>query len=141
MKYIKLYETGEWCNYVDLDYVKKHPDDDSEEANWIKYLNNTLESIIEDLEDPNTFEIIDIKGFDTYQGPYAKVRIFDTKYSIWTIANDNDLWIENFPIDNTGSNNSKSGYQGTDFEIACLLNDINNSGGIDVYLNTKKYNL
>ena len=135
----KLYETGEWDREVDWDYTKENPDDDSEEANWIKYLESQIISITEDLINPKILEIIDIRGFDMYQGPYASVKIFDHFYKIWNW--ENFLWIENFPIDNTGDKNNLSGYKGTEFIIANLLNEITNAGGMNLYLIAKKYNL
>ena len=143
MKYIKkfkLFETGEWNRYIDWDYVKENPDDDSEEANWIKMLNTRLEHIIDNLDDSTIFEIIDIKGFDMYQGPYAIVKIFDKNYRILIIDNT-VLWIDNFPVDNTSSYDTNPGFQGRALSISKLLNEINAIGGIELYLNAKKYNL
>jgi len=144
MKYIKKFklikETGEWNRNIDLDYVKENPDDDSEEANWIKYLLNLLEDIINDLSDPNVFKIIDIRVFDLYQGPYAIVKIFDKNYKI-SIIDNTVLWIDNFPVDNTSSYNTNPGFQGRKLSISKLLNQIIEAGGIEVYKNTKKYNL
>lgn len=142
MKYIKqfkLFETGEWDRDIDWDYVKENPDDDSQEAGWIKFLQEQLEYIIDDLEDPSIFEIIDIKGFDMYQGPYATVKIFKVNYTIWTLEY-NDLYIEDFFITNT-EENENAGFKGRWSNISDMLNEIIEAGGIEVYLNTKKYNL
>jgi hypothetical protein len=142
MKYIKsfkLYETGEWNRHIDWDYVKNDPDDDSDEVNWIKQLDSLLIKIIDNLDNPDIFEIIDIKGFDMYQGPYAKVKIFGRNYEIW-IATEEILWIKDFPIDNSEENESP-GFKGETYNISDLLNDITEAGGIEMFRQTNKYNL
>ena len=139
MKYIKQFETGEWNKDVDWNYVKENPDDDSQEAGWIRYLDTQLEYIIDDLDDPKIFKIIDIKGRDMYQGPYASVKIFDKNYKICTLQ-DNNLWINNFPINNSGPN-EKPGFEGLWHDISDILNQIIEAGGIEIYMNVKKYNL
>jgi len=139
MKYIKKFETGEWARNVDLKYVKKHPDNDSEEAGMIRWLHTELKEIKSNLNNKDIWKLIDIRGFDMYQGPYAMVKIFGKTYDVWTF--DEDLWIEDFPVDNTSSDNSKSGFKGSTFEISDLLNEIDSAGGIEVFANIKKYNL
>lgn len=140
MKYIKTYETGEWDKHIDWDYVKNNPDDGSEEYSYIESIQRNLEMIINDLDDKNIMEIFNIIGHDLYIGAYAIVRIFDKKYKIFWTEYGN-LWIENFPIDNTSQNDSRPGFEGDSYDVSDLLNDIYMIGGLDVYLNTKKYNL
>jgi hypothetical protein len=137
----KLFETGEWSRDVNWQFVKDNPDNDSEEANWIKSFESKLKIIISHLKNPNIFKIIDINGRDMSQGPYATVKIFNRIYKIWTTPED-DLWIENFPIDNTSEEGQVSGFEGTPYDIARLLNDINQFGGdIETYKIAKKYNI
>lgn len=139
MKYLKKFETGEWLKMIDWDYVKDHPENESDEALLIRYMEEKLEEIHDFLEDASIFKIIDIRGYDTYQGPYAIVSIFNKKYKIWLIENEK-LWIENFPINNSDPEN-KPGYDGYTEDISTLLNNINNIGSIDDYQNIEKYNL
>ncbi len=144
IKNFKLFEAGEWSKNVNWQFVKDNPDDDSDEAIWIRSFEKMLNTIIEHLDDKNVFIINDIRGFDMYQGPYAIVTIFGKKYKICEIIDDDPfpyLWIENFPIDNTSQDDKLPGFLGSEYEISKLLNDINRSGGIDVYNSTKKYNL
>lgn len=133
-------ETGEWASDVDWDYVKENPDDDSEEAMWIKHMWRHLEMVKEDILDPNDFIIEDIRGFDTYHGPYAKVRIFGEIYEIWNIEEDT-FWIKEFPISNQEEEDEIPGFRGYDWQISGMIRDIEESGGIETYLTTKKYNL
>lgn len=132
MKIKRFYETGGWNRNIDWNYVKENPDDDSEESNWIKYLQKQIEEIIDDLDDESILEIIDIKGFDMYQGPYASVKIFDKKYQIWSI--EDKLFIKNFPVSNTD-------FVGKPFEISHLLREIEDAGSIELYLDANKFNL
>jgi hypothetical protein len=136
----KLYETGECNKKIDWNHVKNNPNDNNEESDMINYLEKKLRKIKHKLIDPKIFKIINIKVFDMYQGPYAIVKLFLKNYYVWTIGY-NDLWIKNFPIDNTGSDESESGYKGNVLEIIDLLNNIIQCGGIEEYLDTKKYNL
>ena len=137
----KLFETGEWSRDVNWQFVKDNPDNDSEEANWIRRFESKLETIINHIVNPDIFKIIDINGRDMYQGPYATVKIFNRIYKMWT-TQDDDLWIENFPIDNTSEEGQVTGFEGTPYGIVRLLNDINNFGGnIELYKIGKKYNL
>lgn len=137
----QIFETGEWNHNIDWEYVKNNPDDDSEEAGWIKGLEELLLVITDNLNNSEIFEIIDIKGFDMYQGPYAIVNIFNKRYQIWG-TEENILWIKNFPIDNTSSKESNPGFEGYPEEISDLLNEITDSGGdIEIYKKVKKYNI
>lgn len=147
MKYIKefkLFETGEWSKNVDWQFVKDNPDDDSDESSMIKSMEEKLNTIISELDNEDIFTINDIRGLDLYQGAYANVTIFGKHYKIHEInedAPDSDLWIQNFPIDNTSQDDRLPGYKGSEYDIADLLNDINDAGGIELYNTTKKYNL
>lgn len=144
IKNFKLFEAGEWSKNVNWQFVKDNPDDDSDEAVMIKNMEEKLNTIISELDDENIFIINDIRGFDLYQGPYANVSIFGRKFNIYIITEDapfEELWIENFPIDNTSQDDKLPGFLGSEYKISKLLNDINKSGGIDVYNSTKKYNL
>jgi len=132
--YIKKFETGEWSRDVDWDFVKNNPDDDSEEANWIKNMQSKLEEI-----DSEHFEILDIRGFDLYSGPYAIVNILGAKFYVW--ENDGDsFFIKHFPISNTDEGEN-DGFKGYPYEIESMINDIAEAGSLDIYLNSKKYNL
>jgi len=147
MKYIKnfkLFETGEWAINVDWQFVKDNPDDDSDESSMIKNMEEKLNTIISELDNEDIFTINDIIGLDLYQGAYANVTIFGRRYNIYEInddAPDNDLWIQNFPIDNTSEDDKQPGYQGSEYNIAKMLNEITAAGGIELYNTTKKYNL
>lgn len=146
MKYLKkfkLFETGEWSSYIDLDYVLENPDCDEEECNWIKQLLKQLEVIKDDLNNKDIFQIIDIKGFDMYQGPYASVKIFNKSYTIYQTGDYGDLlWIEYFPVDNTSEEGGNPGFQGYAGQISDLLNQIDELGGdVNIYKKLVKYNL
>jgi len=129
MKYLntfenyKLNETGEWSSYVDWEYVKSDPVSttwDENEISWIKYLDKQLNKIKSLLNNENDLDIIDIKGFDKYQGPYAKVEIKNRTYNIWTMEYD-ELCIEDFEINNSNEND---GFKGNVFEIAEVINNL-----------------
>ena len=98
-----LKETGEWVN-------------DEEGLAWIKSLEDEVKKIENEV---HFFKVIDVKEFDKYQGPYANVIILRNNYKIWT---ENDLlWIEGFPIDNTSGPKTKEGFLGTAEEIIDML--------------------
>ena len=99
-----LKETGEWVN-------------DEEGLAWIKSLEDEVKKIENEV---HFFEVIDVKGFDKYQGPYAVVGILGKGYYIWT-TEDNLLWIEDFPIDNTSGHETSKGFSGTAKEIIDML--------------------
>jgi len=143
MKYIKEFklikETGEWTRGVDLEYALANPDDDSQEAHWIRQMYDELNMIRNELNNPKNFKIIDIKGFDMYQGPYGKVKIFGKVYDVWCIG-ENKFWIDDFPINNMDEDENP-GFKGFSYVIVALLNDIEEGGGIELYKDTQKYNL
>lgn len=134
MKYLKMFdnfsedikntqhinETGEWDRDIDWEYVKNNPDDEDEFASWIRALEQSINNINDLLDDSHKIEIIDIKGFDKYQGPYANVKIMDNYYTIWTMENDT-LWIEDFVIDNTSEEGLRPGFHGTVDTIASTI--------------------
>jgi len=149
MKYIKEFklikETGEWPRGVDLQHVLNNPDDDDEASMWITLLYDLVNMVKNGLNNPSIFEIIDIRGFDLYTGPYAIVKIFGKRYKIWNNFED-ELTIADFPINNmdkdlTTLDYSEGGFRGHADEIAGLLNEIEEYGSIELYLDTKKYNL
>lgn len=69
---------------------------------------------------------IDVKPYDKYQGVYAVVKINGKNYEVW-MANswdenmDGEYWIEDYPIDNTSSDDTLAGFQGTREEILDVL--------------------
>lgn len=115
----KLNETGEWASGLDWLYVKENPDDDSQEANWIRRLADDLEYIISKVE-PIHMEIEDIQGFDLYQGPYAFINIEGKEFKVWTTGYD-ELFIEDFPIDNTSEEGLNPGFQGDKEIVADVI--------------------
>lgn len=146
MKYLKnfkLFETGEWSSFIDLNYVLENPDCTDEECAWIKQLLDQLEIIKDNLNNKSIFEIIDIRGIDMYQGPYASVKIFNKPYTIYQIDNYGDLlWIKNFPVNNNSEEGNNPGFQGYEYQISNLLNQIDELGGdVNIYKKLGKYNL
>ena len=85
-----------------------------DQASWIAGLEAQLSMLQNEGVD---LEIIDIKGFDMYQGPYAIVEIKGKTgtFKIWTAEHD-ELFIENWPDGNTDR-----GFVGTPDEIINLL--------------------
>jgi len=140
IKSYKIYETGEWSKDIDWNYVKNNPDDDSDEASLIKDLQNKIEEVVSLLDNDNIVEIINIRGFDLSQGAYAIVRIFNKNYRISEIYSLDYLYIGKFPINNMDEDEIP-GYKGDVEEISDLLNDIYKSGGIEIYLSSKKFNI
>jgi hypothetical protein len=116
----KLNETGEWDNGVDWKYVQEHPEDKDRCASWIRELEDGCFEIKHLLNKEIEFEIKNIRGFDTYQGPYATVKINGKTYKIWT-QEDNLLWIENYKFDNTSDEKNTAGLIGTPDEIAEII--------------------
>lgn len=120
-----LLETGEWPSGVDLDYVNDNPDEENEFTEWIKQLKSIIDDIKERMQHSNFIKLIDIKGFDAYQGPYALVDVIGKKYKIW--ANGGDpmeptLYIEGFPVTNTNED-QHPGYIGYEGQIADMLDE------------------
>lgn len=106
----KLNETGEWAN-------------DEDDIAWMKGLKSEIQKI--ESETKGKLKLLDVKGFDKYQGPYAVVEINGRKYKIWTVGSgfDNDLlWIENYPVDNTSEEGANPGFMGTTEIIIDMLN-------------------
>lgn len=108
-------ETGEWSRDMDWQWVKGLTDNEvgrSEEASWIRALENLLMSV-NDLGGELTIK--DIKGFDLYQGPYALVDVKGKTYTVWTAEHD-ELFVEDHPKANTDR-----GFVGTPEEVANIL--------------------
>lgn len=103
-----LNETGEWA-------------DDEEGIAWKDSLKGELEMLNNMLLPGIPFAIKSIEGFDKYIGPYAIVEIAGKKYKVWT-TEENKLWIENFPIDNTSKKGQKAGFEGNPMQIASTIN-------------------
>lgn len=106
----KINETGEWPKDLDWLYVKNHPEDEEQESNWIRRLADDLEYIIDEVQ-PINMEIVDIQGFDLYQGPYAIINIEGKQFKVWTTGYY-ELFIEDFPVDNTSEEGLNPGFQG-----------------------------
>ncbi len=103
----ELIETGEWSG-------------DKDDTAWMEELKKAIEIIA--TETGGRLKLIDIKGFDKYQGPYAIVEIDGRKYNIWTLEEYGEMWIEDFPYDNTSGEGKKAGFQGTIPEIINVIN-------------------
>lgn len=102
-----LNETGEWSG-------------DEDDMAWIESLRDELE-MVHSMVAPGIAVIIkDIEGFDKYQGPYAAIEINGDEYKVWTVKGD-ELWVENFPIDNTSGDGQKPGFLGNSAEVASAI--------------------
>ena len=152
MKYIKTFEeiNQRWNRNIDLKYVNEHPDDKSEEADWIRILNSKLEEVIENLmdsgvRDPETFTIVNIEGQTFFnEGPIATVRIFGKEYEVIEVdyPNEPGLKIEEFPVDNTSDEGYSEGFTGTEEEVAEMLKGVADAGGnFQAYEDSKKFNI
>jgi hypothetical protein len=109
----KLNETGEWSG-------------DEDDIAWMEALKNEVEKISTATQ--GKVKLIDIEGFDKYQGPYAIVDIDGKKYNIWTMEDQGQLWIEDYPVDNTsGEKDMRAGFQGNASEIIQMLGSDPNS--------------
>lgn len=120
----KINETGEWNRDLDWQYIKDNPEsvERDDQAAWIKALADSLEEVQNFLGDSVEMEIEDIRGFDNYQGPYAWVNINGKKFKVWTME-QRDLWIEDFPIDNTSDDSNNPGFQGEPIDVAEAITD------------------
>ena len=101
-------ETGEW------------DESDEELVGWKESLENDVKYIQEKTN--GKLQLDSVRGFDKYQGPYANVHINNKHYEVWTSEN-NTLWIENFPIDNTSQKGLNPGFQGDVNTIVDLINN------------------
>jgi hypothetical protein len=115
---IKINETGEWVW-------------DDDQTAWAEALKSEVKRI--EKETKGKIKLIDVKGFDNYQGPYAIVKYKNKQYKIWTLGNsiDNELWIENFIIDNTSDHENVKGFKGTTDELIDMLKNINEDVNIN----------
>jgi len=118
-KKIKLFENfdvneaGEWNKDMNWQKVKGMSNteiENDEQANWIAALEAQLSMLQNEGVD---LEIIDIQGYDMYQGPFATVEIKGKQgtFNIWTAEHD-ELFIEDWPNGNTDR-----GFVGTPEEI------------------------
>lgn len=107
---LKLNETGEWSN-------------DEDNITWMDALKSDVKTIEQKTD--GKLQLIDVKGFDKYQGPYAIVKINGRDYKIWTIGEggENLLWIEDYPVDNTSSEDMNAGFMGNVNTIIDMLNN------------------
>jgi hypothetical protein len=103
-----LRETGEW-------------EDDEEGIAQKNYLKKLVAEIEKRTSD--RLKLIDVKGFDKYQGPYAIVKIDRKTYHIWLIADKDILWIDHYVKDNTSKRGFEPGFEGTVDDIVDMLND------------------
>jgi len=109
----RINETGEWIG-------------DEDDVAWMEALKSEVQKI--ESETGGKLKLIDVRGFDKYQGPYAIVDINGRKFKIWTVGQEGEpdlLWIENYPIDNTSQEGANAGFMGTSGIIADMLNGIN----------------
>jgi hypothetical protein len=101
-----LNETGEWSG-------------DEDDVAWMEALKNEIEEISSATN--GKLRLIDVQGFDKYQGPYAIVSIDGKKYKVWTMEEQGQLWIEDYPVDNTSGEGTKAGFAGNASEIIRML--------------------
>lgn len=102
----QINETGEW-------------EDDEEGVAWkdaLKGMLNTIERVTH-----GKLRLIDVRGFDKYQGPYGIVEIEGKKYKVWAIEGGM-LFIENYPISNSQEGQNK-GFEGTAQDVVDLVSD------------------
>ena len=117
MKIRKLNETGEWPLGVDWKYIKDHPEDNDQDVQWLKKLSDDCEFIKNKISENIKFDTLNIRGFDTYQGPYANINIEGGNYKIWTL--ESNLFIEDFPVDTP----NLQGFKGNKNEVVDVIND------------------
>lgn len=103
----KLNETGEW------------DDEDEELIYWKDELRKELTTVVQKTN--GKLKLLDVRGFDKYQGPYAIVEIDGRRYKVWT-TDEKRLWIEDYPVDNTSSSTTKAGFEGNISDIIQMLN-------------------
>lgn len=140
----KLFESGEWDSEIDLQYVLDNPNCEEEECEYINAMKDDMTDIKNSLSDSSVLDINDIVGIDLYQGVQALITAFGYDYKVSYIDEyeSSVMWIENFPVDNTSEDGLKAGFAGGEDEIVELFNDIISAGGdIDVYVNSKKFNI
>lgn len=85
-EYFKLNETGDW------------DDADEEMGTWKVALREAVMKVKKAF--PTRIKLLSVKGFDKYRGPYAATKIDGKVYDIWTIGEDNELYIEDYPVSN-----------------------------------------
>ena len=88
------------------------------ETDWIASMRAKLQIIV-DAVGESKFTIQNDNFYDEYEGPHAEVLVDRTPYEIWT-AGDN-LWIKDFPLDNTSEKGREAGFEGSPEEIIDLI--------------------
>lgn len=119
-----LNETGEWVG-------------DEDDTAWLELLKSEVQKI-ENATD-GKLKLIDVRGFDKYQGPYAIVDIQGSRYKIWTAGDSANLllWIDDFMVDNTSREGMRPGYMGTTDGIIEMLNNKLNETQLNETSNSK----
>lgn len=104
-----LRETGEW------------DDSDEEMMSQKEYLKSEISKITKRF--PGKVQLISVKGFDKYQGPYAVVKIKNSNYKVWLyeVMGFGGLVIEDFPVDNSSKFDNNPGFTGSVDEIIGML--------------------
>jgi hypothetical protein len=119
-----ILETGEWPRYATLDYAEENPDDSDEFVSWILDLKEKIQYIIDNVNDDVQIELLDIRGFDGYQGPYGSIEISGNGRTdilkIW-YAEEPEFYIENFPINRMGENENP-GIKGDIWKLVKSIN-------------------
>jgi len=100
----KLNETGEW--------------DDSEGKEWLKHLEKSMKKLQSMTKGKAKF--VRARGFDMYQGPVAVVKINGKAYEVWT-TEDDEFWIDDYPVDNTSKRGLRKGFQGDLYDLADVI--------------------
>ena len=97
-----LKETGEW--------------DADEGAEWLKYLQDNMKKLSRMTK--GKAKLVNVRGFDMYQGPYATMKINGRPYKVWTVEEDDEFWIDGYPTDNTSKRGLRKGFQGDLYDLA-----------------------
>jgi hypothetical protein len=119
----KINETGEWTSGVDYEYAKANRDEDDDECVLLilgmEDCLNTVINLVHNEDSTIDISIEDIKGFDMYQGCYAKINIEGDMYKVWRL-DDYVLYIENFIVNNN-SENENTGFTGNLTEVSKMI--------------------
>jgi hypothetical protein len=97
--------------------------DGDENVDLKETLKKNIEPITNLLAPGIAFFIKEIKDSNNIEkGPYADVKIQDKTYKVWLMEGD-ELYIENFPINNTAEPEIIPGFIGNQEEIADVINE------------------